>query len=224
MKKSIRLLVENLFDDLYDIDQETNQEIDLADQVYTPVIGSIYYEKKKPYALCCGNAEDFKDNKARFLLIKKEFKKARWNYKDFFVDKLGKHDLDDFYVNSKNNFQQIDENGYENTQVIKNNYNIPFFPAFDKCIKLGDDIYLPAIDELQIMLLNKDKLNEILNNISGAKLLAIKNNNSDWLNYWSSTQASLRFSISIEHDSGKVHKMFKIINLKVRPFVKINLL
>lgn len=224
MKKSIRLLVENLFDDLYDIDQESNLTIDIADKMYKPDVGYIYYENKKPYALCCGNAEDFKDNKARFLLIKKEFKKARWNNKDFFVDKLGKHDLDDFYVKSKNNFQQIDETGYENTQVMKNNdYSIPFFPAFDKCIKLGDDIYLPAIDELQIMLLNKDKLNEILNNISGAKLLAIKDNNDNWSSYWSSTQASLRFSVRIEHDSGKVNKMFKTIDLKVRPFVKINL-
>jgi len=47
-----------------------------------------------------------------------------------------------------NDFQHIDENGYENTQIIKNNYNISEFPAFEKCIKLGDNIYLPAIDEL----------------------------------------------------------------------------
>ena len=34
MKKCIRLLVENLFDDLYDIDQENNLTIDIADKIY----------------------------------------------------------------------------------------------------------------------------------------------------------------------------------------------
>ena len=43
MKNSIRLLVENLFDDLYDIDQETNSEVDLADDVYSYKLGDIFY-------------------------------------------------------------------------------------------------------------------------------------------------------------------------------------
>ena len=34
MKKQLKLLVENLFDDLYNIDQETNSDIDLADNEY----------------------------------------------------------------------------------------------------------------------------------------------------------------------------------------------
>ena len=46
MKNSIRLLVENLFDDLYDIDQETNSEVDLADDVYSYKLGDIFYYKK----------------------------------------------------------------------------------------------------------------------------------------------------------------------------------
>ena len=51
MKRQIRLLVENLFDDLYDIDQETNQEIDLADNIYykskEDLREEIEYELKK---------------------------------------------------------------------------------------------------------------------------------------------------------------------------------
>ena len=47
-----------------------------------------------------------------------------------------------------NDFQHIDENGYKNTQIIKNNYNISEFPAFEYCLNLGDNVYLPAIDEL----------------------------------------------------------------------------
>ena len=34
MKRQIRLLVENLFDELYDIDQESNLTIDIADKIY----------------------------------------------------------------------------------------------------------------------------------------------------------------------------------------------
>ena len=90
MKNSIRLLVENLFDDLYDIDQETNSEIDLADQIYTPEIGSIYYEKKKPYAICCGLDTDFKDKRNRFMLIKKHTTNV-WSTYLMFIDELGKH-------------------------------------------------------------------------------------------------------------------------------------
>ena len=48
MKKSIKLLVEKLFDDLYDIDQETNQDIDLADQVYKN--DNYYVIIPKPYS------------------------------------------------------------------------------------------------------------------------------------------------------------------------------
>ena len=34
MKKQIRLLIENLFDDLYNIDQENDFSVDIADNIY----------------------------------------------------------------------------------------------------------------------------------------------------------------------------------------------
>jgi hypothetical protein len=33
MKKQIKLLIENIFDDIYDIDQENNLTIDIADKI-----------------------------------------------------------------------------------------------------------------------------------------------------------------------------------------------
>ena len=157
MKKEIRLLVENLFDDLYNIDQENDLTIDIADKIYTPEIGDIYYKRKKPYAICCGNTEDFKDNKPRYCLLNfNKDKHSKWckckeNYK--FVKELGIHRNYDVKTNTY--LKDIDENGYENTQIIKNHYPINEFPVFNNCIRLGNNVYLPAINELKILRENK---------------------------------------------------------------------
>ena len=65
MKKQLRLLVENLFDDLYDIDQEINSDVDLADQIYNTIP---YNTKLKPIIyklLNIGKPRGFKFEKSK---------------------------------------------------------------------------------------------------------------------------------------------------------------
>ena len=153
MKKQVRLLIENIFNDLYDIDQENDLSIEIGDQIYKYNVGDIYYKKKKPYAICCGDYNDFKDKKSRFCLLNfNKTKASKWSKEKFLIKEF----------NSQNNYNgYIDENGYENTQIIKNHYPSNMFPIFNNCIKLEKNIYLPAIDELKILFKNniQDKLN-----------------------------------------------------------------
>ena len=111
-----------------------------------------------------------------------------------------------FYLNTFNDFKHIDEDGYGNTQIIKNNYNINGFPAFAYCIELGDNIYFPAIDELQIMYLNKNKLGKY--SFRG-------------YNYWSSTQysATKAYYINIYGKVSYYNNYYN--NLYVRPFFNL---
>ena len=164
MKKSIRLLVENLFNDLYDIDQESNLTIDIADKMYTYEIGDIYYQDKESYAICCGTQSEFLNNKPRFIPYKYRMKSEQWTTNRKIPKKLIRHPFDHTYT-ELNVLTRIDENGYENTQIIKNNYNIRNYPAFRWCkINFGENSYIPAIDELQIFMKNKATL-ESKNNI-----------------------------------------------------------
>ena len=186
MKKQIKLLVEKLFDDLYDIEDEKNIDTDLTDEYIKYDFGDIYYQNKKPYAICLG-ADDFKDFTNRFILLTKNTPELSWLKKgtnnirynitepqfhkfDKLVDEIedkidegeiSKDDYDEddpdlkkyfgFNVWGINNVLEIDENGYENTQIIKNNYDLNNYLAFKYCCELGDNVYLPAIDELQYM-------------------------------------------------------------------------
>ena len=187
MKRNIRLLVENIFNDIYDIDQENELSIEIADEYLTYNIGDIYYKNKKPYAICLG-CDDFQDFTNRFVLLQKGYDKLTWltdkdlrnNIKesqfhnfDIMVDEL-EYKIDNEEINKDNydetdpdqalyfgfnlfgisDVHEIDENGYENTQIIKNNYDINKFPAFNYCCSLGDNVYLPAIDELQYLFCN----------------------------------------------------------------------
>ena len=224
MKKQIRLLVENLFDDLYDIDQEDDVTIDVADKIYNPELGEIYYKNKNPIAICCGLAESFTDNKYRFLYLfnNENCNKVEWENTrhygiltepqfhkydkliDDLEEQLANEEIatpeDDYFepddpinkmyygyeLNRFNSFLHIDENGYENTQIIKNNYNISEFPIFEKCCNLGDNIYLPSIDELQIGILNLS-LNKLNNKIKELNKDYKLNYNIDKYYYWSSS-------------------------------------
>ena len=44
MKRQIKLLIENLFDDLYDINQEFDLTVDIANKIYKPELVNIYYK------------------------------------------------------------------------------------------------------------------------------------------------------------------------------------
>ena len=186
MNKQIRLLLENLFDDLHDIEDNKNLDTEFSDKYLTYKVGDVFYQNKKPYAICCGNNENFKDNNSRFMLLNFQLNNLlQWS--TAFISKIITNAFKlehEFFLRSFNDFRYIDENGYENTQIVKNNYNISKFPAFDYCIKFGDNVYLPAIDELQIMYLN-------INNIKNEQFISILNTKGcENTKYaaWSSTQ------------------------------------
>ena len=210
MNKSIRLLVESFFDDeIFDVGNDIKQDIEDLGKYYDYKVGDIYYNDKKPYAVCCGESKYFNDNKPRFCLYK-ETDRFVWRTEGKLVKELKCFEFEKFDLNSFNNFKHIDEDGYGNTQIIKNNYNITEFPAFEYCINKGNNVYLPAIDELQIMYLNNDKLSKY--NFYGIGI-----------NYWSSTQYSETNAYFINTYFGNVsyyYKDYKYIH--VRPFFYLN--
>ena len=200
MKKQIRLLVENLFDDLYDIDQETNYDIDLADNVYYYDIGDFIYRNKKLYAICCGSKNDFQDNESRFILYEKLSGKIYAKVPSY-LEILGKK-------------TETDENGFNNTQIIKNEYYVKSFPAFEYCCKFGDDVYLPAIHELKVLYDNYDILIKIISKIPKPKLILLHSK----LISSSQVDANNCFVLTEENHISKQDKMIWGL---VHPFVKI---
>ena len=218
MKRQIRLLVENLFDD--DIfNDDINLDSEISDEyINNYKVGDIYYKDKKPYAICCGNKFDFNNKSSRFLLLKPfinfEFPKIMWSNDKKIVSKLSKNRCKRYWVYKKSDIQYIDENGYENTQIIKNNYNLSYFPAFKYCLSFGDNVYLPAIDELQILFINRQKLNNI------------DKKNYHAVGFWSSSQRSVNKAIAFTFSWGNSCCIFSddktSFSHTVFPFVKIN--
>ena len=93
-----------------------------------------------------------------------------------------------YNLSNKNDFMHIDEDGYNNTQIIKNKHNLNDFPVFKECCNLGDNIYLPAIDELQILFLNlESNKNNLRTNINEIKKEFNLNYNINQYLYWSSS-------------------------------------
>ena len=145
MKRQIRLLIENLFDDEFnDIYNDTDLDPEITDEYMGYKVGDIIYENKKPYAICCGHKSDFQNNKFRFCLYNKMTVKKWSTIYDF---------------NSINDFN----NGLLNLQSVLKEHDIKKFPAFNYCYKLGENIYLPAINELKILYKNLEKLKELSN-------------------------------------------------------------
>ena len=188
MRKQIRLLLENIFNDIYDIDQENNSSVEIADDIFIYKVGDIYYKNKEPYAICCGDSDSFKDNKQRFCLFNNVSDRLLWNLKRKEIKELKCYDTSYFVIVDKlqyrNDIIHIDENGYLNTQIIKNKYDLNNFPAFKYCADLGDNVYLPAIDELEYFFFN------LVNNNKLNKYLHLFQPRSFCNDYWSSTQQS----------------------------------
>ena len=208
MIKYIRLLVESFFDDdIFNVKDNIKTDIEDLGRYYDYRVGDIYYQNKKPYAVCCGDKSYFKDNKPRFCLLNDSGKQLKWRKSNELVKELQCFKYKSFDLKSFNNFKHIDEDGYENTQIIKNNYNISDFPAFKYCINKGNNVYLPAIDELQMMYLNNDKLCKY------------------WLSnyyYWSSTQYSTDYASCINTYYSNVSYYYKDYKLfHVRPFFRL---
>ena len=210
MNKSIRLLLEGFFDDeIFNVENDIKSDIEDLGKYYDYQVGDFYYKgrSKNPYAICCGESKQFKDNKPRFCLLKHSKKLLTWRTWNILVKELDCFKFNYFYLNSFNDFRHIDEDGYKNTQIIKNNYNISEFPAFKYCMELGDNVYLPTIDELQMMYLNKDNLGKY--NFRGEY-------------YWSSTQYSATNAYIINIDRCYVTDIDKNISICVCPFFCIN--
>ena len=209
MNKNIRLLVESFFDDdIFDVGNDIKQDIEDLGKYYDYQVGDIYYLNDKPYAVCCGEPKYFKDDKPRFCLLNNADNRLKWRTQNILVEELECFDSKYFVLDSINDFKHIDEDGYGNTQIIKNNYDIIEFPAFEYCINLGKNVYLPAIDELQIMLLNKDKLKGVI----------VLGNNM----YWTSTQNNFYnvCCINIKYDF--VGHKLKYDDLRVCPFFRLD--
>lgn len=154
MKKQIRLLVENLFDDLYDIEDQKNLDTDLADQYLNYKIGDFWYYNKDPYAICCGEPDDFQDKEPRFVFNEKLY------YEEYTADP---NYYDKKFIVYHNEYfsQNIDETGYENTKNLFNMFvkkNLDLYPHLKYCKSIGDFAYIPAEKELITLLTNRDKL------------------------------------------------------------------
>ena len=212
MNKQIRLLIEGFFDDeIFNVENNIKSDIEDLARYYDYKVGDIYYNDKKPYAVCCGESKQFKDDKPRFCLLIDSGKQLKWCVKKKLVKELRyfKFKFKQFYLWSFNNFKYIDEDGYGNTQIIKNNYDLNEFPAFEYCIELRNNIYLPAIDELQIMYLNKDKLGKY--SFRSCRF------------YWSSTQYSSVSAYYIYTNYGNVSSDLKGSSYyHVRPFFRLD--
>lgn len=229
MKKQIRLLVENLFDELYDIDQESDLTVDIADNMYQYQLGDFWYYNKYPHAICCSDKSDFNDKKQRFVFFTfdnlKNFQWSSNSKTSKLIKKISaiERDFVHFQI-TKSRQIRFDEKGYENTQYIKNNFDINYFPAFKYCIEFHNDAYLPAIDELQIMYKNIDLLND---NISKLESLYKENIILYNSHYWSSTQfkgfnlKQRAVFFSIYKDYGFISYDKKFVYNSIQPFIKI---
>ena len=219
MKKQIRLLIENLFDDEFDdMYNDTDLDIEIANEyIGNYKVGDlIYNDKKKPYAICCGNAEDFNDNRPRFVLINLKYVDliGEWCLYQKQISKLKHYKCSKYRITDKSSIRHIDENGYENTQIIKNNYNLSDFPAFEYCLNFGDKVYLPAIDELQILCFyfRFNKLPELANNFQEQSYqYKYVYNSKNYLNFcfWSSTQRSATAAIYCNLNTNSIEINFK---------------
>ena len=220
MNKQIRLLVEDLFDDLYDIEDEKNIDTEISDEyIVSYKAGDFYYQNKKPYAICCGDKEDFKDKKSRFMLCFED-KKYKWseNKIKYHTEELyPKNTIYTYEIKTYISFQDLDENGYRNTLVVKQHCNNSLqFPAFTYCWNLGDDVYLPALNELEIMGFNRITLNLQLKKIKAVPLRF-------GCNYLSSNSGSveLTYGFTMSQDRMMINIIYKKYPNHVRPFIKI---
>ena len=210
MDKSIRLLIEGFFDDeIFNTDNDIKSNIEDLGRYYDYQVGDIYYLNKNPYAICCGDKSYFNDNKYRFCLLNDSKDVLQWENDVKLVKELSRFKFKYFELNSFNDFQHIDEDGFNNTQIIKNNYDISKFPAFKYCIELGDNVYLPALDELQMMYINKNKL---------GKYGFSSNHNG----YWSSTQFSVKRASGISAFNGYAYDDDKVYWYCISPFFRLD--
>ena len=210
MRKEIRLLVESFFDDDIFKPNDINQDIqDIGDQFYNYQVGDIYYKNNKPYAICCSEAEYFNDKTPRFVLMNYSFGPFKWSYK--FIDIMCCNNKDDGYYNTS-----IIKSGKFQNKYTKENisFNISEYPAFTRCFRLGDNVYLPAIKELELLYNYYNLLNDILYKQKGSLLYSV-------FYYWSSTQVNTSHATYLYMKTGYAGSTLKNKSFSIRPFIKI---
>ena len=193
MKKQIRLLIESLFDNEFDdIYNNVDLNSEITDEYMGYSVGDIIYnDNKKPYAICCGDKSDFQNNQPRFmsldgyehLMLSRVNINFRLNNKTTDKKKYDKKHL--FFKYS--NMIHLDEDGYNNTQKLTTLESLSNYPGFYKGYKLSKNYYIPAVDEVSIMLFNIDKLNPIIKKFNGIMLSETEIDRSEDI-YWTSTQ------------------------------------
>ena len=128
MKKHIYNLISKIFKDVYDDDEFSTDNItkEIADDLTAYQVGDIYYENKKPIAICCGSAQYFEDKTPRFLLLTESIDKFPWSSQYNTVKELSYNYkiFNRLSISNYNKNHHIDDNGYNNTQIIINNYDI----------------------------------------------------------------------------------------------------
>ena len=98
-------------------------------------------------------------------------------------------------------------NGKDNTDKVMARRDADQYPAFTWCRNKGADWYLPAIDELELLLLNDsvhDAVNKTLNQKCGTKLY---DKGKDWEFYWSSTEYNLASAWGVDMRNGTLVRL-----------------
>ena len=148
-------------------------------------VGDILYLDSKPYAICCGEGLEFRDKIPRFILLNEQYYGLKWSMANKLIPNLTQFKDSDYIY---------DEQGYEHTQIIKENFDNAIFhdSAFDYCMNIPKnselydiETYLPAQNELYIMFKHSQELNKKINELNGKMIL------NDYLAYYiSSTQVN----------------------------------
>lgn len=146
----------------------------------------------------------------------------------FYVDSSGKHgkivSLDqgvEQWCTKEQHKKKIvvgassNSDGKANTDKVMSRSDGAEYPAFVWCRAKGQDWYLPAVDELKLLLRDRsvhDAVNRTLDEHGGQKLFEL----GEWAPYWSSTESSKFCAWFVHMDDGYTNLDYKGINYYVR--------
>ncbi len=161
-------------------------------------VGDYYNENGKE-----GVVFDVLDGGLHGKILSLDQKKLQWRIKEQLYNKqivLGVKDNSD---------------GKANTDKVMARSDADQYPAFAWCRNKGKDWYLPAIDELKLILLNDsvyDAVNKTIAQKGGTKLC----NKGTFERYWSSTEIDEFHAWLVAMYNGGTHKIVKGVDDNVR--------
>lgn len=206
ISKALRYSLNDLLDD------------NIPDTINTDdYVGKIFYKNGKPFAICVAEGLNFKDGIPRYMLIYEQKQDVLWMIEKTNITRINNKKYKKIkmpYQFSSKAIMNIDYKGYSNTKHAINSELLNILPAYKYCISLDKNCYLPAIDELEYMFINKDVINEILKDLNAPLILPEP--------YWSSTEYSNENTLYIHMDYPFIRYMAKRkADYTVRPFIKI---